>query len=253
MKSFKTFRLLGFILLLAAGFMLGQTQPQSQTQPQTPASQELAFRPALLEQPFPDFSLPTYQDGSLTLSSLRGKNVVLIISRVYAGEGRYCTICDYKYAEAVEVEKKAKLREKYNAEVLFLFAFSREEVAKWLAALPAQLEKIKNGKNPPEPEKLDQQGKERMERMRKFFPLDLSLKEGEVPLPFPLLLDADRKLSKTLGVFATEWSGSKVDQGIPSVFILDKNGVLQFKYISQNTADRPSYEYLMKILNMIGR
>jgi peroxiredoxin len=253
MKTVMTIMRTAIILALAAGILAGQAQTQAQTQPQTPVSQEPALRPALLEQPFPDFSLPTYQGGSLTLSSLRGKNVVLIISRVYAGEGRYCTICDYKYAEAVEVEKKAKLREKYNAEVLFLFAFSREEVAKWLAALPTQLEKIKNRKNPPEPEKLDQQGKERMERMRKFFPLDLSLKEGEIPLPFPLLLDADRKLSKTLGVFATEWSGSKADQGIPSVFILDKNGVLQFKYIGQNTTDRPSYEYLMKILNMIGR
>jgi len=253
MKCFKVFGLLGFILLLAAGIMLGQTQPQPQPQPQTPAPQEPVFRPALLEQPFPAFSLPAFDGGQLELSSLKGKNVIIIVPRVYAAEGRWCTICNYQYADAVEMEKTSGLRQKFNAEILFLFPFDKNVVTEFLAVIPAQLEKIKGWKYPAEPDKLDRQGQERMERRKKFFPKDLSLKEGEVPRPFPLLLDAERLVTKPLGVFATEWTGSKTAQGIPTVFILDKDGLLRFKYISQTTADRPSWAYLMKILEMIEK
>jgi peroxiredoxin len=253
MRPFKTFSLLGFILLLAAGFMLGQAQPQSQAQPQPPAPQEPAFRPALLEQPFPALSLPTYDGGQLDLATLRGKNVMIIVPRVYAAEGRWCTICNYQYAEAVEVEKTVGLRQKYDLEILYLFPFSREVVTQFLDVTPAQLEKIRGWKNPAEPDKLDAQGKEQLERRRRMFPKDLSLKEGEVPRPFVILLDPQRLAAKPLGVFAAEWNGSKTEQGIPTIFILDKNGILQFKYISQTTVDRPSFAYLMKILNMIGR
>jgi len=189
----------------------------------------------------------------LELASLKGKNVIIIVPRVYAAEGRWCTICNYQYADAVETEKTSCLRQKFNAEILFLFPFDRNVVTDFLAVTPAQLEKIKGWKYPAEPDKLDAQGQERMERMRKFFPKDLSLKEDEVPRPFPILLDSERSVTKPLGVFATEWTGSKTAQGIPTVFILDKDGLLRFKYISQTTSDRPSWTYLMKILEMIEK
>jgi len=35
----------------------------------------------------------------------------------------------------------------------------------------------------------------------------------------------------------------------PAVYIIDKNGILQFKYISQVTFDRPGFDYLAKILS----
>jgi peroxiredoxin len=250
MKRIKKLGTAGFLLLLAGGLLPGQAQTPAQSQAQ---GQEPAFRPAILEQAFPAFSLPTYDGGQFELSSLKGKNVIIIVPRVYAAEGRWCTICNYQYADAVETEKIAGLRHKFNAEILFLFPFDRNVVAEFLAITPAQLEKIKGWKYPADPDKLDAQGKERMERMRKFFPKDLSLKEGEVPHPFPLLLDADRSVTRPLGVFATEWSGSQTAQGIPTVFILDKDGRLRFKYISQITSDRPSWAYLMKILEMIEK
>ncbi len=253
MKCFKAFGLMGFILFLAAGVLFGQAQPQPQPQPQAPAPQEPVFRPAILDQPFPALALPTFEGGPLELASLKGKNVIIIVPRVYAAEGRWCTICNYQYADTLDTEKTAGLRQKFNAEILFLFPFDKNVVAEFLAVTPAQLEKIKEWKNPAEPDKLDSQGKERMERMGKLFPKDLSLKEGEVPRPFPILIDADRLVTKSLGVFATEWTGSKTAQGIPSVFILDKEGVLRFKYISQTTTDRPSWAYLTKILEMLGK
>ena len=59
-----------------------------------------------------------------------------------------------------------------------------------------------------------------------------------------LLVDADRAVSKGLGLFTTEWSGSKVDQNVPTVFVIDRAGIVQFKYFSQNTLDRPGVEYV---------
>ncbi len=152
----------------------------------------------------------------------------------------------------VDAEQRSDFRRKHNAEIVFLFPFGREVVAEFLAMTPSQLEKIKGWKNPAEPEKLDEQGRQRLERMRALFPKDLSLEEGKTPTPFPILLDAERQVTKTLGVFAAEWTGSKGDQGIPSVFVLDPEGRLKFIYISQNTADRPTVEYLTWILEKLS-
>lgn len=216
-------------------------------------SQDTEIRPVTVGQSMPDFTLPVYQGGDLTLSSFRGKNVLLVFPRGFAREGAWCTICNYKYAELVDLEQKEQIRKKYNTEILYVLPYSKEVVEQWLESHPGQLEKIKNWKNPPEPDKLDERGKSRMERSRKAFPKDLGMKAGEVPTPFPLLIDKERKLTKGLGIFATEWSGSKVDQLIPSVYIIDKQGILQFKYIGQNTWDRPGYDYLMKVLETINK
>lgn len=216
-------------------------------------AQEQEIRPITLGDSMPDFTLPLFQGGQLTLSGLKGKNVMIIFPRGYAAEGAWCTICNYKYAELVDLEKKGQWREKYNVEILFILPYDKETVKKWVDVVPDQLEKIKGWKNPPDQDKLDEKARIRMERSRKGFPKDLALEKGNVPTPFPILIDEDRKLTKGLGLFTSEWGGSKVDQLMPSVFILDKNGSLQFKYIAQNTWDRPSYDYLAKILGMINK
>ena len=211
-------------------------------------SQEPEVKPALLEQPMPDFTLPAFQGGSVSLSSLKGKNVMIIFPRGFAAEGRWCTICNYKYAELVDFEKTEQLRKKFDLEILYVFPYGKETVQVWLDALPEQLDKIKTWKNPAEADKQDEKVKARMEMARKGFPKDFSAEKGKVPVPFPVLMDEDRKVTKGLGLFMTEWSGSKVDQLIPSVFVIDKQGILVFKYIGQNTWDRPSWEYIKKIL-----
>ena len=211
-------------------------------------SQEPEVKPALLEQPMPDFTLPTFQGGSMSLSSLKGKNVLIVFPRGFAAEGRWCTICNYKYAELVDFEKTEQLRKNFDLEILYVFPYGKQTVQQWLDDLPGQLDKIKTWKNPSEPDKQDEKLKARMEMARKGFPKDLSAEKGKVPVPFPILIDEDRKVTKGLGLFATEWSGSKVDQLIPSVFVVDKQGILIFKYIGQNTWDRPSWEYMKKVL-----
>ena len=49
-------------------------------------------------------------------------------------------------------------------------------------------------------------------------------------------------------IFREEWGGTKVDQNVPTIFILDKERRVSFKYFSQMTNDRPSGEYLVKYL-----
>ncbi len=216
-------------------------------------AQNQEIRPLTLGDSMPEFTLPVFQGGELALSSLKGKNVMIIFPRGYAAEGAWCTICNYKYAELVDLEKKEHWREKYNVEILFILPYDKETIRKWVDVVPDQLEKIKGWKNPPDQDNLDDKTRARMERSRKGFPKDLSMEKGNVPTPFPILIDEDRKLTKGLGLFTSEWGGSKVDQLMPSVFILDKEGILQFKYIAQNTWDRPSYQYLAKILGMINK
>jgi alkyl hydroperoxide reductase subunit AhpC len=87
-----------------------------------------------------------------------------------------------------------------------------------------------------------------MARARRVYPKSFSVTKGHVPLPFPILLDPERMVSRGLGIFTTEWSGSKVDQQVPTVFVIDPSGVVQFKYFSQNTIDRPGVEHLAKVV-----
>jgi hypothetical protein len=56
---------------------------------------------------------------------------------------------------------------------------------------------------------------------------------------FPILLDADRSLTKGLGVFATEWSGAKVEQDVPTMVVIDPDGVVQFNESRANRSMKP--------------
>lgn len=215
-------------------------------------SQETEIQPVIVGNPMPDFALPAYQGGTITLSSFKGKNVLLIFPRGLAGEARWCHIDNYRYAELMQLEKENRIREKYNVEILYILPYNKKVVKEWVESNPEQLQHIENWKNM-DAEKLDERGKRRMEFARKAFPKAFKLNKGEVPTPFPILIDGERKVSGGLGIFSTEWHGSKVDQCISSVFIVDKDGILQFKYIGQSTFDRPSFAYLMKILDSINK
>jgi peroxiredoxin len=233
------------VMTVLAATMAAQTAATAQNPDPRP-------QPATVGQPFADFTLPVYQGGTLTLSSLRGKNVMIVFPRGWAAENYWCTICNYRYVELAELEKAQKIQEKYNVKVLVVFPYPRDVVTTWLEALPGQLDSIRTTKNPADPAKLDERGKTRMERFRQLFPNDYSLKKGEVLDPFPILVDGEQTISKRLDLFRTEWSGGKAPQNIPSVYIIDANGVLQFKYIGQNTVDRPTYDYLFRVLEVIN-
>jgi peroxiredoxin len=211
------------------------------------------IQPVSVLQPMSDFSLPVYQGGELTLSQLKGKNVLLIFPRGLAGEDHWCHVCHYQYAELAELELSQNIREKNNLEILFVLPYSKEMAQEWVDKFADQMADIENWKNPDEPEKLDERGRRRMEMIKRYFPKSFTFERGKAPLPFPILIDADAVVSKGLGVFTTEWGGSKIEQNVPTQYIIDKNGVIQFKYISQNTFDRPGPDYLLDFISFMNK
>jgi len=210
------------------------------------------LRPVTVLQPMPDFSLPAYQGGEVSISALKGKNVLLIFPRGLAGENHWCHICNYQYEELAELEMQQGIRKMFNLEILFVLPYGKAMVDDWVAKFPDQFSDIAGWKNPPDQDELDERGKQRLEMVKKLFPKNYSFEKGKVPLPLPVLIDDGAKVSKGLGLFTTEWGGSKIEQNVPTIYIIDTKGVVRFKYISQNTFDRPSAEYLVNFLRMMA-
>jgi peroxiredoxin len=230
--------LVSLLLVVTAGAPAGAQAPAS--------------RPVTVGSPMPDFTLPVFQGGEVTLSKLRGTNVMIIFPRGLSRPAAWCHVCPYQYAELAEYEVQTGLRARANLEILWVMPYSREMVAKWLHDVPQLLQEDENSKNPPNAASLDSVGRARMERARAMYPKTFRVTEGQVPTPFPILVDADHTLSQGLGFFTTNWSGSTAEQDIPTVLIIDANGVLQFKYMSQNTADRPPLQYLVRMVEVLG-
>lgn len=225
--------------------------------PSLASAQTADIKPVTLGQTMPEITLPSLQGGSVSLSALRGKNVLLVFPRVFYAENGFCTLCNYQYAELVDLELKQQIRKKHGVEVLFVLPFGADVAGRWLEVLPGELQKVHDYKHPKDPAALDEKGKNRMRIFSEACPKDilakdLETKPGEVARPFPILLDADRRLSKGLDLFRTEWTGGKGDQNIPAVFVLDGKGVVRFKYVSQNTLDRPSAAHLLGELARLG-
>jgi len=128
------------------------------------------LRPVTVEKQMPDFSLPVFQGGELSLSKFKGKNILLIFPRGRSREDAWCHICNYQYAEWAELEAKLQIREKYNVEILFVLPYRKELVTEWIDKFYDQLQDLEKGKNPPDLDKLDERGKRRMEFYRKAFP-----------------------------------------------------------------------------------
>jgi peroxiredoxin len=209
-------------------------------------------RPVTVGSPVPDFTLPVFQGGELTLSDLRGKNVMIVFPRGLSRPGSWCHICPYQHSELVEYEADSGWRDRANLEILFVLPYDQGMVAEWIDAYPQLLQDIEDGKNPPDQATLDDAGRARMERSRQIYPKSFSATVGQVPIPFPILVDGERTLSEGLGLFTTDWSGSTAEQNIPTILIIDPQGVLQFKYMSQNTIDRPPLEYLIQVVDVLN-
>jgi peroxiredoxin len=204
------------------------------------------MQPALLNQPMKDFSMPSFDGKTISLSDYKGKNVLLVFPRGYAAEGRWCSICNYQYAQMLDLYKKAA--DKYNLQILYIFPYSEEKSQAWIDAIPDQMVAIEEMKNPKDN---SERSMRRAEFAKNYFAEKYEFKKGDVPTPFPILIDSSRTVSKSLGLFMTEWGGSKVEQNIPAVYLLDKEGVLRFKYVGQSTTDRPSISYLLKIFDSL--
>jgi len=206
-------------------------------------AQNAQIRPVSPGDPMPDFTLPAYQGGEVTLSNLKGKMVLLIFPRGKYSPEEWCHICHYKYAELCELKK-----EKQNLEILYVLPYDKEMISDWFDKMPKNLQDIERWKNPANENNLNARRKAFLERVRKAFPKKIEYAKGEIPTSIPILIDADEKVSKGLGLFKPDWDGGKGPQNVPTVYIIDKNGKVQFKYHSQNTWDRPNLEHIMNVL-----
>lgn len=71
------------------------------------------------------------------------------------------------------------------------------------------------------------------------------------PLPFPLLADERREVAKAFGVhYYLSLEGFNLAN--PSLFILDKEGVVTFAYIGRNMADLPLTTILEKFVTFVN-
>ncbi|MFH1764843.1 MAG: redoxin domain-containing protein [Gemmatimonadota bacterium] len=239
-KTLPLIPLLALVLLLWPSPNL---TAQTQTQP---------LRPVTVGSAMPDFTLPVFQGGEITLSELRGKNVMIVFPRGLSRPGSWCHICPYQHAEFVEYEAETDWQSRANLEILYVLPYSKEMIGEWIDAYPQLLQDNENGKNPPDIATLDDAGRARAERARQIYPKTFAATKGQVPNPFSILVDADRTLSAGLGFFTTDWSGSDAEQNIPTLLLIDSEGILQFKYMSQSTVDRPPLEYLVQVVDVLN-
>lgn len=205
--------------------------------------------PAIAGEPMPAFSLPVHGGGTWTLGEHKGKNVLLMFPRGWVGNS-WCTFCPYQYLDFAELEKKEKILKKYNLEIVFVMPYADEKVSDWMAKFPETMKTLEGIKNPPAGTTGIQ--KEFADWTREHFPHSFDL-SGGVPNTFPVLVDSDRKLSKQLKIFTGFWDGASSEQNVASVFLIDSNGILRWKYIGQMTEDRPSTEFILEMVKEAGK
>jgi hypothetical protein len=206
-------------------------------------AQVVRVQPGLIERVMPDFSLPGLEGRVLALSQIKARAAVVVFPRgkVADADGsdpHWCQLCHYQYAELAELEKTTSFRAALNVEVLFVLPYGRDEAAEWASIIPKQVATVNRWR-------------QQVKAWRDLLPRPVTFSGGAGATPFPILYDADQAVSRRLGVFTLEWDHAKVEQNVPTVFIVDRTGVIRFKYTSQNTFDRPSASYLVQVIQRL--
>ena len=164
----------------------------------------------------------------------------------------WCRACHYQYADLANLQVEDNIEAKYNLKILFILPYSWEEVQQWTALFPLQMLIIESYKNPTREQlanpRLAAFSKEVNEVMPHSFHID---GENPAPLPFPVLADEDHRLSLSIGLYSTYWDNAYLEQNEPTIFILNSDGIVKFKYKSQVTLDRPSADYLLNFIDKI--
>jgi peroxiredoxin len=205
--------------------------------------------PVFVGEQMPDFTLPIYGGGDFSLSEYKGKNIMLVFPRGWIGN-LWCPVCHYQYLEISEMEKQLNLKKKYNLEIAFILPYDNEKVADWFAKVPQSMQIIDRWKNP-QGQNITPLRRQIADFVNVHYPKKFDVKAEDVPRIIPVLVDADRKLSKRLYLFTHYWDEVSAEQNIPTVFIIDKTGKVQFKYQSQITFDRPTFDYLIDFIKKI--
>jgi peroxiredoxin len=211
-------------------------------------SQKKPLELAIIGEPLKDFTLPVYNGGEFQLSEETGKNLLLIFPRGYYDKEIWCDICAYEYFDLVDVFYNNHLAEKYNVDLVFILPYDTATIHKWLVDLPEVYEGLEAGKHLADT-LTNEKSMTWVHFASKHYPKTFNVRKGETPQPFRILSDSNHQLSERLDIFRTEWWGTTVDQNIPTFILLDTDGKVVFKYLSQHTIDRPSSSYLLKIMD----
>ncbi len=211
-------------------------------------SQEMKVTLPIINEPVSDFQLSDQNGNPVRLSSLKGKNVMLIFPRGMVKKDYWCQICHYQYADLADLEKSKGVKEKYNLEVLFILPYQSDSITNWINIFPKQMDIIDNWKFPKDSLNLSDGAKHWATTTRKLLPKKISYNSGNIETPFQILSDGQRVVSKGFQLYKSE---PDAPQNIPAIMIIDKEGVLRYKYLSQDTKDRPTYDYLFKIMDVI--
>jgi len=197
--------------------------------------------PVYLDEPMPDFTLSEFNGKEFTLSEKKGKKVMLVFVRGWIGT-IWCPLCHYQYLELAEYEKLNKLREKYNMEIAFVLPYTEERIEDWSQNFAGSIDIIEGWKA------LGDAAPDFSAFIKKIYPETYDVKDKEVELNLPVLIDADKKVSKRFKLATNFWDSISADQNIATIYILDEEGTVKFKYVSQQTQDRPSLNYLVDFI-----
>jgi peroxiredoxin len=204
-----------------------------------------ASLPPVVGEQMPDFTLPIYGGGDFSLSKQKGKNILLVFLRGWLGNS-WCQICQFEYAEMVELQKELNLKKKYDLEIAFVLPYNVEKVADFVDKIPDGVQKVEKYKIAAADANLPQ--KELAEFANRKFKHSPELENGKTDIRIPILIDSEQTLSKRMKVYTTFWDQVKSEQNIPLALIIDKNGKIVFKYLSQTTLDRPGSDYLINYI-----
>ncbi len=71
-------------------------------------------------------------------------------------------------------------------------------------------------------------------------------------LPFPILVDPDLRVIHAYGVFhENEPKGRSIAR--PATFVLNSDGLIDYRYIGENTGDRPAADAILAVLPKVER
>lgn len=203
--------------------------------------------PVQVKEKFPDITL-TSSDGELVNLPKTDRNTILFFIRGKVTPTVWCPICQYQYMEMIEAVEKSNFAEKYDMDIYFVMPYLKDSLQNWKNAFPRSLNTIESWKNPENMDSLTQPAREWMEYTRLFFSGEYTVDPENFELKLPVMFDPDQKVSNGLFIFRQEWGGTKVEQNVPTIYIIDKEGKVRFKYFSQYTNDRPDADYLIEFI-----
>ena len=204
--------------------------------------------PVQVEELMPELTFTDIDGNPINISKLESENVMLIFPRGKVTEENWCAICQYQYFETAMVAEKYNLEKKYDMSIFYILSYSADSLESWEKAIPNSLAAVENWKNPQGENADNPNVIAWAEYTREFYSHTFEYDKEKFEYDIPILFDADKKVSKGLMIFREEWGGTTVAQNVPTIFILDKDRRVKFKYFSQMTNDRPTGEYLVKYL-----